>query len=35
VVDLIRRLEQVDANLGGDGVHGIEEAVRTALADIA
>ena len=31
VIDLIRRLEQVDAILGGDGVHKIEEAVRRAL----
>lgn len=31
VIDLIRRLEQVDAVLGGDGVHKIEEAVRAVL----
>ena len=34
VIDLIRRLERVDATLGGDGVHKIEEAVRGALADL-
>jgi uncharacterized protein len=34
VIDLIRRLEQVDAELGGDGVHKIEEALHAALADL-
>ena len=34
VIDLIRRLEDVDAILGGDGVHKIEEAVRNALAEL-
>ena len=33
VVDLIRRLEAIDADLGGDGVHKIEDAVATALRD--
>ena len=35
VLDLIRRLEQVDVNLGGDGVHRIEEAVQAALVDMS
>ncbi len=34
VIDLIRRLEGVDAILGGDGVHKIEEAVRKALGEM-
>ncbi len=34
VIDLIRRLERVDADLGGDGVHKIETAVRDALIDL-
>lgn len=34
VIDLIRRLEKVDAALGGDGVHKIEEAVRNALVNL-
>lgn len=34
VIDLIRRLEGVDAILGGDGVHKIEEAVRNALEEM-
>ena len=35
VIDLIRRLEQVDADLGGNGVHKIEEAVQAALIELA
>ena len=35
VIDLIRRLEQVDAALGGNGVHKIEEAVQAALIELA
>jgi len=35
VLDLIRRLEDLDHRLGGDGVHRFEDAVRTALAQIA
>jgi uncharacterized protein len=31
VLDLIRRLEAVDAELGGDGPHPIRQAVETAL----
>jgi hypothetical protein len=31
VLDLIRRLEAVDARLGGDGPHPIQDAARTAL----
>ena len=31
VLDLIRRLETVDAQLGGDGPHPIADAVRLAL----
>jgi Fe-S-cluster containining protein len=31
VLDLIRRLESVDANLGGDGPHPIQSAVQSAL----
>lgn len=31
VLDLIRRLEVIDAALGGDGPHGLPIAVRTAL----
>lgn len=34
VLDLIRRLEQVDGALGGDGVHKIEHAVTTALREL-
>jgi Fe-S-cluster containining protein len=35
VIDLVRRLEQVDVDLGGDGVHKIEEAVSLAIKDLA
>ncbi len=35
VIDLIRRLELVDASLGGDGVHKIDDAVGKILAEIA
>ena len=35
VIDLIRRLELVDAGLGGNGVHKIEEAVQAALIELA
>lgn len=31
VLDLIRRLEKIDADLGGDGPHPIQAAVREAL----
>lgn len=31
VVDLIRRLEKIDADLGGDGAHPIQSALREAL----
>lgn len=31
VVDLIRRLEKIDADLGGDGPHPIQTALREAL----
>jgi Fe-S-cluster containining protein len=31
VIDLIRRLEELDAQLSGDGPHKLEEAVRRAL----
>jgi Fe-S-cluster containining protein len=33
VLDLIRRLEEIDQNLGGDGPHPIEKAISAALAD--
>jgi len=32
VVDLIRKLETIDARLGGDGPHPIQDALQTALA---
>ncbi len=32
VLDLIRRLEDLDHRLGGDGVHKIERAIANALA---
>lgn len=32
VIDLIRRLEDLDVRLGGDGPHKIETAINTALA---
>lgn len=35
VLDLIRRLEDLDHRLGGDGVHRIEDAVRRELANFA
>ena len=35
VVDLIRRLETVDAQLGGDGPHKLPGAVAAALAELA
>src|SRR4051812_33159794 len=34
VLDLIRRLEEVDRSLGGDGAHEIVGAVRDALAEM-
>ena len=33
VLDLIRRLEEIDQNLGGDGSHPIEKSITAALAD--
>ena len=35
VIDLIRRLEMIDARAGGDGAHKIEDAVSIALEDLA
>ncbi len=35
VLDLIRRLEKVDAELDGDGPHKLPGALATALADLA
>lgn len=35
VIDLIRRLETVDAQLGGDGPHKLPRAVAAALVDLA
>jgi Fe-S-cluster containining protein len=35
VIDLIRQLEEIDAKLGGNGAHKIEEAVSLALEDLA
>jgi Fe-S-cluster containining protein len=35
VIDLIRRLEAIDARIGGDGPHKIEDAVSLALEDLA
>lgn len=35
VIDLIRRLEEIDLTIGGDGPHKVEEAVSLALADLA
>jgi Fe-S-cluster containining protein len=35
VIDLIRRLEAIDARVGGDGPHKIEEAVSLALEKLA
>ncbi|HJT45123.1 MAG TPA: YkgJ family cysteine cluster protein [Chthoniobacterales bacterium] len=34
VIDLIRRLEEVDSNLGGDGPHILQHAVVNALDEI-
>ena len=34
VIDLIRRLEEIDAKVGGDGPHKIEEALSSALEDL-
>ena len=33
VLDLIRRLEEIDQHLGGDGSHPIEKALTAALSD--
>jgi Fe-S-cluster containining protein len=33
VLDLIRRLEEIDQNLGGDGPHPIEKSITAALSD--
>ena len=33
VLDLIRRLEKIDQDLGGDGSHPIEKSIPAALAD--
>jgi Fe-S-cluster containining protein len=35
VIDLIRQLEGLDAQLGGDGPHKIVEAISRALANLA
>jgi Fe-S-cluster containining protein len=35
VMDLIRRLEEIDARVGGDGPHKIEDAVSLGLEDLA
>ncbi|MEO7165455.1 MAG: YkgJ family cysteine cluster protein [Spartobacteria bacterium] len=35
VLDLIRRLETVDSQLGGDGPHKLPDAVAAALANLA
>lgn len=35
VIDLIRRLEAVDTELGGDGPHLLENAITAALAPLA
>ena len=35
VLDLIRRLETLDAQLGGDGPHKLSGAIATALREIA
>jgi len=32
VLDLIRRLEEIDQNLGGDGSHPIEKSITAALS---
>jgi Fe-S-cluster containining protein len=33
VLDLIRRLEEIDQTLGGDGSHPIEKSITAALSD--
>jgi Fe-S-cluster containining protein len=33
VLDLIRRLEEIDQTLGGDGPHPIEKSITAALSD--
>ena len=33
VLDLIRRLEEIDQNLGGDGPHPLGKALQTGLAE--
>ena len=33
VLDLIRRLEEIDQDLGGDGSHPIEKSITAALSD--
>ena len=33
VLDLIRRLEEIDQDLGGDGSHPIEKSIAVALSD--
>jgi len=33
VLDLVRRLEEIDQNLGGDSPHPIEKAISAALSD--
>jgi Fe-S-cluster containining protein len=35
VIDLIRRLETIDARLGGDGPHRLPGAVAVALAEVS
>ena len=35
VIDLVRRLEEIDVRTGGDGAHKIEDAVRRALDEMA
>jgi len=35
VIDLIRRLEEIDHAVGGNGPHAIEAAVRSALAELS
>jgi Fe-S-cluster containining protein len=34
VLDLIRRLEQVDGELGGDGPHALQHAISNALEEV-
>jgi Fe-S-cluster containining protein len=33
VLDLVRRLEEIDQTLGGDGSHPIEKSITAALSD--